>query len=300
MNVLITGITGTLGRAIAKWHYDRGDRVFGCARNEAQVSRCRVEDPWRTGIFCHDALRLDVLLRLINEDRHVHRVYHCAATKHVENCEEFPFEAMSQNINTLLAAIAACAKHDAELVFVSSDKACMPNNTYGATKLLGEKLALAAGFAAIRLGNLIGSSGSVFTKWKAAADRGEAIMVTDITMTRFFIRVQDAVEFVTSHTRQGTLIVPNMRSIAIGEIAALWPEANIVGPRPGERMHEWAVAPGDRAVRDNGHFVLGEGDVSREGFCSKDSERWSRFEFADALAEVGCLPDTYKQPQILG
>ena len=293
MSVFITGITGSLGTAISEWHQlNGGGPVFGCARDEERIAKRRESHPAGEHIFCLDARKLEWALTRIVDDygTHIRKVYHCAALKHVEHGERFPEEAVYQNLAVLEQVILACQWRDCRLVLPSSDKACLPNSVYGATKLIGERMVLNAGFAVVRLGNLIGSSGSVFAKWKAKSDRGEPISITDPEMTRFFLTTSAAAEIAATKAKAREVVVSKMKSIRMGHVAELWKDIKIIGPRDGERTHEWAIVPGTRAKLLDGVFALGQGSIMPDGYVSSEAERWSLTEFAQALAAVDCLP----------
>jgi UDP-N-acetylglucosamine 4,6-dehydratase len=303
MSIFITGITGTLGSAIAEYYYTTGATVFGCARDEARIAAYKSRIVWDNRVFCLDAGNIDAALTKIADDDYgsrVTKVYHCAALKHVEHGESFPEEAVRQNLLVLERVIAACRRRGCLVVVPSSDKACLPNNVYGATKLIGERMALNGQCAVVRLGNLIGSSGSVFAKWKTADERGESIAITDPDMTRFFITTAAAAKCMIESARAGAVIVPQMRAITMGKVASLWKDNRIIGARDGERTHEWAIAPGTRANLCDKAFVLGQGEIMPNGYRSNDAEQWSLPDFAGALAAVQCLPSGAEPSLVCG
>lgn len=289
MNVFITGITGTLGSALAKYHHDKGDMVYGCARNESIVSRHREQHPWGRRITCGDAITIEPMLGSINlSGVRISRIYHCSAMKHVEHCESSPSEATYQNLEVTEQIIETASRLETDLVFVSSDKACMPSNVYGATKLIGERMVTKAGFKVVRLGNLIGSAGSVFEKWKAAVDRGEPIKITDPDMTRFFIPVREAVRYSVEHSFPGKVIVPRMKGMLIGDFQKIYGKAEIIGRRPGERTDENLIAPGELCSSAGDYYVLGTGYyLSLPN--SRDADRWRLGDFAEELRALDLL-----------
>lgn len=292
MRVFITGITGTLGTALALRHAEKADTVFGCARNEEKVVR------WLGGygkrmavVFVADAFRLadpegDMGRLLPSLDR----VYHCAALKHVDVCQRQPEDACLQNVYLTDALAAACQER---LVFVSSDKACLPEGVYGATKLLGESLVTSRGGVVVRLGNLIGSSGSVFRRWMRNVEKGKPVCVTDEDMTRYFMRVPDAVDILTEHTQGhgGDVVCPNhLKSVRMGDIslkiAGDKVPVSVTGARPGETRHQWLVAPGTICRTSEKVIVLGHGYVDlKEGMCSSTAERWDLDELVKTITE---------------
>jgi FlaA1/EpsC-like NDP-sugar epimerase len=178
MRVFITGITGTLGTALAEAHHRTGDVVFGCSRGESRVVEWMRARPGVATIYLSDACHLhhpsDAARVLPSMDR----LYHCAAMKHVDVCEAQPQEAVRQNVDCITSLAVRCEELGVPMVSVSSDKACLPQGVYGATKLIGERVALAHGAAVVRLGNLIASSGSVFAVWGRAVAEGWPVKVT--------------------------------------------------------------------------------------------------------------------------
>jgi UDP-N-acetylglucosamine 4,6-dehydratase/5-epimerase len=194
--------------------------------------------------------------RLLAATRGVDIIIHAAALKQVPACEYNPFEAVQTNIigseNVVSAAIANSVPHT---LLVSTDKAVNPANLYGATKLCAEKIVTqgnayaadsVARFSTVRYGNVVGSRGSIVPVFRAQADSGE-LTITDPRMTRFWISLPQAVEFVLSclGTMQGgEVFVPKIPTASVVDIAeALAPDARHIytGIRPGEKLHEVLV-----------------------------------------------------------
>lgn len=256
-NILITGGTGSFGKAcivaLLEHHDPRVIRVF--SRDELKQSELRACYP--------DENRLRFLLgdirdrdRLILATRGIDVILHAAALKQVPACEYNPFEAVQTNVigteNVVAAAIASAVPRT---LLLSTDKAVNPVNLYGATKLCAEKIvtqgnALAADsgsrFACVRYGNVVGSRGSVVPIFLQQAETGR-ITITDERMTRFWITLEQAVEFVLSRLEQmegGEVYVPKIPSMRVVEIAdAIAPSAErvITGVRPGEKLREVLV-----------------------------------------------------------
>lgn len=286
MRVFLVGITGSVGTALALLHASRGDQVWGCARSEVTAVRWLAEHPRLATLFLADAYDLDN--RLSDAGRALaacDRVYHVAAMKHVNLCEEQPATAVFQNVCVTADLAALCERYSIPMVFVSSDKACLPGGVYGATKLAAERIALRHGAAVARLGNLIGSSGSVFTTWAAAAKNGDWLAVTDPAMTRFFLPISAAAAFLADCVEPGVVVIPSgMRSAVMGEVARQIGATRVTGARPGETLHQWLVAPGERVAEEPGRLVLGRGEVCAEGITS---ERWPRWNTGELLREAG-------------
>lgn len=292
MRVFITGLSGSLGTALAALHHSRGDTVWGCARSEATAVRW-LADHWHLAtLYVCDAA--DLAKRCTDAARllpSMDRVYHCAAMKHVDLCEQQPEEATYQNV--VLAGLVAGACHDAgvPLVFAGTDKACMPSGVYGATKLIAERITMRLGGAVVRLGNLVGSSGSVFARWREQAARGAAITLTDPDMTRYFIGVDEAARFMADLCRPECVTIPRgMKAVRMGDVARVvsrGDEVRVIGRRPGESLHQWLISPDEAFHADPERFVL-DGEGSRchaGGISSQDAPPWDVGELL-ALAGV--------------
>jgi FlaA1/EpsC-like NDP-sugar epimerase len=281
MRVFITGITGTLGTAIAKLHHKRGDQIWGCARNEANICRWLIENPKMATIFVDDARNLDEpssdQCRSLKD---CDVCYHCAAMKHVDLCEQNQYSAWYENVLIPAIVSSTCKELGIRLVFSSSDKACLPQSVYGATKLSAERLVASRGGAVVRLGNLIGSSGSVFSKWVEQISKGHRPKITHMDMTRYFIPVQSAAKFMVEQGIPGKITIPEMKSTRMGTIITkLGMGYDEIGLRPGETLNQWLVAPGDRIEKDNGkRMILGEGDVCETGMNSETAEQWDAYD----------------------
>jgi UDP-N-acetylglucosamine 4,6-dehydratase/5-epimerase len=251
--LLVTGGTGSFGTAFIRTVLERHDvhsiRVF--SRDELKQSELQntVDDSrlrWLLGDV-RDGERLKVASRGVDV------IVHAAALKQVPACEYNPFEAVQTNIMGAQNVISAAIENHVPLTMaLSTDKAVNPANLYGATKLCAEKIVAQAGvyapggatrFASVRYGNVVGSRGSVVPIFKAQAQTG-VLTITDERMTRFWITLEAAVDFVLSSMDQvqgGEVFVPKIPSMRIVDLAqALAPEAelNIVGIRPGEKLHE--------------------------------------------------------------
>lgn len=202
-------------------------------------------------------------------------VIHAAALKQVPAAEYNPMECIKTNIHGAQNVIrAALANNVDKVIALSTDKAANPINLYGATKLASDKLFVAANnmvgskrtrFAAVRYGNVVGSRGSVVPFFeRLKAEGAESLPITDVNMTRFWISLQQGVDFVLKNFQRmygGEIFVPKIPSVRIPELAtAIAPEMkqHVVGIRPGEKLHE-IMCPADDShltLEFDDHFVL--------------------------------------------
>ena len=213
--------------------------------------------------------------RLIMAMHDVDYVIHAAAMKHVPASEYNPMECIKTNIHGAENVIhAALANNVDKVIALSTDKAAAPINLYGATKLASDKLFVAANnmrghnrtkFSVVRYGNVVGSRGSVVPFFqKLINDNATSLPITDIRMTRFWITLQEGVDFVLKNFDRmlgGEIFVPKIPSINIVDLAtAMEPnlKQDIIGIRPGEKIHE-VMCPVDDAhltLEFDDHFVI--------------------------------------------
>ena len=202
-------------------------------------------------------------------------VVHAAAIKQVPAAEYNPMECIKTNIHgaqNVIDAAIACGVD--KVIALSTDKAANPVNLYGATKLCSDKLFTAANnlvgdrrtrFSVVRYGNVIGSRGSVVPFFKKLiADGAKELPVTDERMTRFWLRLEDGVEFVLKNFRRmqgGEIFIPKIPSMRIVDLVkAMAPELSmkVIGIRPGEKLHE-VMCPSDiyyDTIEFSDHFVI--------------------------------------------
>jgi len=211
----------------------------------------------------HDDPRLRYFIGDVRDKERLHRagqgvdvIVHAAALKQVPSCEYNPFEAVKTNIlgasNIIDVAIDAGVK---KVLALSTDKAVNPINLYGATKLVAEKLfvqgnayagAEGTRFSCVRYGNVVGSRGSVIPVFQKQRQNGK-ITITDERMTRFWITLEQGVQFVIKciGAMQGGEVfvpkIPTMRIVDLAEVIAPDCEREIIGIRPGEKLHESLV-----------------------------------------------------------
>jgi UDP-N-acetylglucosamine 4,6-dehydratase len=256
--ILITGGTGSFGtrlidRLLNEEEGPRAIRIFSRDELKQWDLQRRFADDDRLRYLIGDVRDRD---RLVRATRGVDMIVHAAALKHVPVCEYNPFEAVKTNIHGAENVVHAAIENEVPTtVNLSTDKAVNPVNLYGATKLAAEKIvnqgnAYAANspsrFASVRYGNVVGSRGSVVPLFKLQAESG-VITITDERMTRFWITLDQAVQFVIDAAARmggGETFIPRIPSMRVTDMAAaLAPDAEIkiIGIRPGEKLHELLV-----------------------------------------------------------
>lgn len=255
-SVLVTGGTGSFGNAFVRHVLKNGiRRVVVFSRDElkqAEMAR-RINDE-RVRFMIGDVIDPERVKRAM---RGVDFVVHAAAMKRIDACEEHPSEAVKTNVfGTQIVALAAIDAGVKRAVFLSTDKAAQPNTLYGACKLTAERLwngtnVYAAGtptrLVATRYGNVVGSRGSVVPLFRKQAEEG-LLTVTDPRCSRFWMKIQEAVELVElalSEGRGGEVFVPKVPACGIMTVAeAIAPGSHVkvTGIRPGEKLHETLVA----------------------------------------------------------
>ncbi len=252
--VLVTGGSGSFGKKFIHLLLNEVHpaKIIIFSRDELKQHEMRVngyDDP-KLRYFIGDVRDRDRLTRAMNG---VDIVVHAAALKQVPACEYNPMEAIKTNILGSSNVIEAALDADVERVIaLSTDKAVNPVNLYGATKLAAEKLfvqsnSYAAGsatrFSCVRYGNVVGSRGSVVPIFLAQRNNGK-LSITDERMTRFWLTLEQGARFVIRCTEQmhgGEVFVPKIPSTRIVDLAhAIAPHAelNVIGIRPGEKLHE--------------------------------------------------------------
>ena len=270
-NILVTGGTGTLGRAlVARAMTDDWGCTFTIlSRDELKQYEMRRQYPACRYVL-GDVQDGETLKRIfVGHDL----VIHAAAQKHIPEGEINPWQTLQTNVlgsaGVLWAAAQAGVK---EVILVSTDKVCHAVNVYGATKLLMERLAqefALSGYGQfvkvemLRYGNVLGSNGSVLQLWDRQTRAGQALKLTDPGMTRFWITESQAVDFLLAcrGVHSGNIYIPKIKSLSMGQLAeTLYPGVarEIVGLRPGEKMHEELLTEEEKPYASEyaNHFEL--------------------------------------------
>ncbi|WP_417596833.1 UDP-N-acetylglucosamine 4,6-dehydratase (inverting) [Oceanospirillum sp.] len=259
--ILITGGTGSFGNTFVPMTLEKYNpkKIIIFSRDEMkqwEMAKGYQNDP-RVRFFIGDVRDRDRLYRALDR---VDYVVHAAATKIVPTAEYNPFECIKTNIDGAMNLIDACIDKKVKgVVALSTDKASSPINLYGATKLASDKLFVAGNhyaggkgthFSVVRYGNVMGSRGSVIPFFMSIKDKG-VLPITDDRMTRFMISLEEGVELVWHAFEDmvgGEIYVKKIPSMKVTDLArVVSPEAKqeVVGIRPGEKLHEQMIGPED-------------------------------------------------------
>lgn len=260
-SILITGGTGSFGNTFVPLTLARFNprKVIIFSRDEMkqwEMAKLFKGDP-RVRFFIGDVRDRERLYRALDG---VDCVVHAAATKIVPTAEYNPFECVKTNVNGAMNVVDACIdKGVKRVVALSTDKASSPVNLYGATKLASDKLFVAGNsyagghdtrFAVVRYGNVMGSRGSVIPFFMSIKETG-LLPITDARMTRFMISLEQGVELVwhaLADMEGGEIYVkkiPSMKVVDLARVVAPEARHEIVGIRPGEKLHEQMIGPED-------------------------------------------------------
>ena len=272
-NVLVTGATGSFGKRFVRHvlAHHKPTRLVIFSRDELKQFEMQqqIQSPvlrWFLGDVRDTA-------RLHRAFDGVQVVIHAAAVKQVPASEYNPMEAIKTNIIGAENVINACIEQEVERVIaLSTDKAANPVNLYGATKLCADKLFVAANalsgkhrtrFSVVRYGNVIGSRGSVIPFFMQKRPGG-VIPITDARMTRFWITLGQGIEFelgCLEGMRGGEIFIPKIPSMKVTEVAEVVAPGcrqEIIGIRPGDKLHEIMITPDDalNTAEFGRHFVI--------------------------------------------
>jgi len=329
--VLVTGGTGSFGKKFTRILLDEKQpkKVIIFSRDELKQHEMQAAGFNQPNLryFIGDVRDRERLRRALHG---VDVVVHAAALKQVPACEYNPMEAIKTNIlgtsNVLEAALDAGVK---KVMTISTDKAVNPANLYGATKLAAEKVtiqsnAYAAGtstrYSCVRYGNVVGSRGSVVPVFLKQRQNGK-ITITDDRMTRFWLSLEQGVRFVIACIEQmqgGEVFVPKIPSMKVADLArAIAPEAEveIIGIRPGEKLHEALISEDEARHTVElermfvvqpaealwfGHYWEGKGKLLDDGFfySSENNAEWLDLEGIKKL--IAPFEEQYSQGSLEG
>ncbi|OPY90458.1 MAG: UDP-N-acetylglucosamine 4,6-dehydratase (inverting) [Syntrophaceae bacterium PtaU1.Bin231] len=294
-NVLITGGTGSFGKKFVQivLQQYKPERLIIFSRDE--LKQFEMSQRWSKKRYP----MIDYILGDVRDKERLTRVcygidyvIHAAALKQVPAAEHNPSEYIKTNVLGAMNVIDAAQTNGVKkVVALSTDKACNPINLYGATKLCSDKLFVAVNayqgqnttcFAVVRYGNVLGSRGSVIPFFKERAQTG-ILPITDPRMTRFWITLDQAVHFVIKTlelSKGGEIFVPRIPSMRIVDLAeAIAPECRheIVGIRPGEKLHETLIGEDDarNTVEFNECYIIQPNSDARKELCNGNGDRGS-------------------------
>ena len=256
--ILITGGTGSLGKALIKQLKQLNCTIIVYSRDEGKQALLFGNDPSIIRIIgdVRDFDKLNVTLKRYNPDY----IIHTAALKRIDDMEFHPDECVKTNINgSENVARAALENGTKKCILVSTDKACQPVNVYGSSKFIAERIftnydyySKSTIFASVRYGNVIASRGSFIPLWIDMINDDQVLKVTSESMTRFLFTLDDAVDAVLGaleHSNGGEVFVPQINSYtlptcirALGEMLNKEPKTEDMGLRPGEKLHEDMLA----------------------------------------------------------
>lgn len=294
--VLLTGSSGSWGRElISQLLKTKVKEIRGLARGElAQVNlKRRFVDP-RLKIIIGDVRDYG---KVEASCKDVDIIFHLAALKHVDIAEEFPYECIKTDINGVRNIVRAGIINKVKKVIdVSTDKACLPINSYGLCKSLGEKLILNGStlksktkFMVIRSGNVLGSAGSVIGFWINQIKRFNKIPITSKLMTRYFLTLPEAIKLLfvaTNSNLNGGLFVLNMPSCSILDLAEVMKEEfgdnqtkiKEIGTRPGEKIHELLISEHEAL---NSFIYNKDYNLIMDKVTSKVTKKYKRVKFKE-------------------
>ena len=293
--ILVTGGTGSFGKKFIQTvldNYPKVKKIIVFSRDEYKqfvMENMPEFAPYKDKLrfFIGDVRDKERLMRAFDG---VDIVVHAAALKQVPACEYNPFEAVKTNIMGAQNVIDAAIDRQVErVVALSTDKACAPINLYGATKLCSDKLFIAGNaycgskktrFSVVRYGNVAGSRGSVIPFFKKLIEgRASELPITDLTMTRFWLKLEQAVEMVVeaiNNMQGGELYVKKIPSMKMPDLArAMAPNLKIkeVGIRPGEKIHEQMITKEDaRNTLEFGDYYIILPEIDLENISHKYPE----------------------------
>lgn len=328
--VLITGGTGSLGRAITKRLLNfevESIRIFSRNEKNQVIMQEEFNDDSRLRFFIGDVRDKERLLRAMEG---VDIVFHTAALKHVPKIEYNPFEAIQTNVMGSQNVIDCCHKEGVDMVIgVGTDKAVSPLNVYGATKLLMEKLFTSAGnyvdkqkhptrFISTRYGNVLGSSGSVVPKFINQIRTKGKITITDPAMTRFTILMDEALDFIFNSIKIGKsseIFIPKLSAYNIMDLKdALIElfgtvEIEYRSIRHGEKLHEVLINADEirNTLENKDHYIVTDPQISEkqisemfpdyknvtnmEDYSSNNVKKLSKNELKELINKANLIPD---------
>lgn len=317
---LIFGGTGSLGKKLIErlatnnfvHVYSRDEAKHWTIRNELTTTRDNVK--FHVGDV-RDKNRIHDVMRMVEPST----VIMAAALKQVDTCELSPGESMLTNVigtTNVIDVVNSTPVPPSRVLFVSTDKACAPVNVYGMCKSLSERIVTSQAltprsgvkYVCVRYGNVLESRGSIIPLFKYQAENTGCLTVTDPNMTRFVMTLDDSVDLIevalSEHGVSGDTWIPRLPSMKIGDLAEIFAERfkakiNIIGLRPGEKLHEDLINESESCrVREfeNGkgrkNYVIGPafltGETPRFTYTSND-DVMTKVQLSQHLSNLGII-----------
>ncbi len=315
--ILITGGTGSIGIGLIKQLLPYNPKTIRILTNDENSIFESLRKFGNNHVLEYQMADVRDKERLDNAIRGIDIVFHAAAMKHVDICEDNPFDAVKTNILGTSNIIEASLKENvSKFILISTDKATLPSTTLGASKLLAERLTINANsfndsgktiFSIVRFGNVIGSRGSVYQIFLDQIRRNIPITVTDPRMTRFIMSIQDAAKLIlksTTISKGGEIFILKMPSVKIKELAEAMMEICgekqfgykqkiiVSKTRVHERFHEYLVTPNEMTYcQDMGNFYKISKEKNKktilgDDFSSEKVEKISKDKLKKIIQEL--------------
>lgn len=264
--ILITGGAGSIGSELVRQLY-KSNKIFILDINETALHDLMFE----LGVYGRVGdIRDKETVHDVFSDFKPQIIFHAAALKHVDLCEKYPEECTKTNVNGTENVVSEAKKWECteKLVFISSDKAAVPNCYMGATKKCGEILVKNSGYTVVRFGNVLGSRGSVIPIWQKQIDSGKKITVTDERMKRYKMTIEEACQLVikaAEEGKKGEIYVLDMgEQISILDLAKKIVKESrgvgieMIGIRPGEVLEERLMSEEEekRAIKKDNFYII--------------------------------------------
>ncbi len=313
--IMIFGGTGSLGKKLIN-RFIKDNIVAVYSRDEAKhwtIKNELASDPHAANLefFVGDIRDEKRIIDVVSQFGPTHIII-AAALKQVDTCEMSPNESLATNVTgtqNVINVVNNTRNNVDTVLFVSTDKACSPVNVYGMCKSLSERLITSqrrtsgTRFMCVRYGNVLESRGSIIPLFKYQAEHATHLTVTDPNMTRYVMTLDDSVNLI-EHTIMngvnGQTWIPKLKAMKIGDLARIFAElhgkqVSIVGPRPGEKMHEDLINESESVrtkIADSTHYVIGPAHSICDGHkwtYSSDHDVMTFDELKDHLSSLNII-----------
>lgn len=288
--ILVTGGTGSFGHAFVKGQYDGfTSHIRVLSRDEEKQRRMAIRYP-DVDFVIGDVRDRDSLRRAM---RGVSAVFHAAALKQVPQSEANPGETIRTNVLGTENVCIVAQEVGARVVLLSTDKAVEPVGVMGGSKMLAEAITTSYGYNVVRYGNVVGSRGSIIPLFRSQIAAGQPITITDPTMTRFLITLEEAIGLIETAMEaepSGSIFARKSPAATVEQVVRVMAPGyptKVIGVRPGEKRTEHLVASHERALDFGDHFRIAP-DAPRAGiaYSSDTAPRLSDDELASLIEQA--------------